>query len=117
MGSEVEEAAALGDGAADALAVGVAELAGEGVWPATLLLPPQAATSKVARTATCTGAGKRRRVSIGKRRTTFCALGYVSGTIQPLKQGADPHPQGSARTGCNVRTAPCCPFCFIWMEE
>src|SRR6266849_8245859 len=104
-GSEVGNAPGLGDGAELAVAVAcpLDEADGDAEWLATLLLPPQAVSSAIAaRAAFCSdflGAETWGCVPIRKRPTTFCAPSYVSGTIHPLKQGADPHPQGSFRRG------------------
>ena len=109
-GSEVGDVPGLGDGAEPAVAVAcpLDEADGDAEWLATLLLPPQAASYTIAPSAAfCSdflGAETWGCVPIRKRPTSFCAPSYVSGTIHALKQGADPHPQGSFRRGsCHGR--------------
>jgi hypothetical protein len=81
---------ALPDGvaAAEGAALGVVDPAGE--WLAVVLPPepPHAEKMRVATTAALMVAAVWVRLPIRKRTTTFCAPGYVSGTMHALKKGA-----------------------------
>ena len=92
---------------------------GEEEWLAVLFVPPRLQAASVARTqakpAAHLGAETKGGVPIRKGATTFCAPGYVSGTIHALKQGAAltsrlrPKRFASGRRVLSVL--------FMWMEE
>ena len=107
---ELGEALGGPDGLELALAVAVAETDGEGRDAA--LVDPHAESRRMATTQganlkrptvfwgmTARQVGEGAGGVVTSMPTPLCEGGYVSGTIHRLKQGSDPHPQGSAQRG------------------